>query len=80
MLNKYKDDCRTLLFLLVDYFIGTVLFIILFTAIDFVTMWIKDTEFILTSDIIVRAFFIYLVIDLLSTKYIYTKRWIKENA
>lgn len=80
MLNKYKDDCRTLLFILVDYFIGTVLFVILFTAIDFVTMWIKDTEFILTSDIIVRAFFIYLVIDLLSTKYIYTKRWIKENA
>lgn len=80
MLNKYKDDCRTLLFILVDYFIGTVLFVILFTAIDFVTMLIKDTEFILTSDIIVRAFFIYLVIDLLSTKYIYTKRWIKENA
>lgn len=80
MLNKYKDDCRTLLFLLVDYFIGTVLFSILFTAIDFVTMLLNDTEFILTSYIIVRAFFIYLVIDLLSTKYIYTKRWIKENA
>lgn len=77
MLNKYKDECRTLLFLLVDYFIGTVLFAILFTAIDFVTMWSKDTEFILTSDIIVRAFFIYLVIDLLGTKYLYTKRWIK---
>lgn len=80
MLNKYKDDCITLLLLLGEYFIYTILFSILFTAIDFVTMWIKDTEFILTSDIIVRAFFIYLVIDLLSTKYIYTKRWIKENA
>lgn len=80
MLNKYKDTGSTLLFILVEYFICTILFSILFTAIDFVTMWLKDTEFILTSDIIVRAFFIYLVIDLLSTKYLYTKRWIKENA
>jgi len=80
MLNKYKDASRTLLFILVEYFICTILFSILFTAIDFVTMWLKDTEFILTSDIIVRAFFIYLVMDLLSTKYMYTKRWIKENA
>jgi len=80
MLNKYKDDGSTLLFILGEYFIWTVLLSILFTAIDFVTMWLKDTEFILTSDIIVRAFFIYLVMDLLSTKYMYTKRWIKENA
>ena len=80
MLTKYKDAGRTLLVILVEYFICTVLFSILVIAIDFVTMWIKDTEFILTSDIIVRAFFIYLVIDLLSTKYLYTKRWIKENA
>lgn len=80
MLNKYKDAGSTLLFILVEYFICTILFSILFTAIDFVTMWLKDTEFILTSDIIVRAFFIYLVLDLLSTKYLYTKRWIKENA
>lgn len=80
MLNKYKDDCRTLLFILGEYFICTILFSILFIAIDFVTMWLKDTEFILTSDIIVRAFFIYLVMDLLSTKYLYTKRWIKENV
>ena len=79
MINKYKDDGRTLLLLLGEYFIWTVLFSILVTAIEFVTMWLKDTEFILTSDIIVRAFFIYLVIDLLSTKYLYTKRWIKEN-
>lgn len=79
MLNKYKDAGSALLFILVEYFICTILFSILFTAIEFVIMWLKDTEFILTSAIIVRAFFIYLVIDLLSTKYIYTKRWIKEN-
>jgi len=75
MLNKYKDDGRTLLYILVEYFICT----ILFTAIDFVTMWLKGTEFIITSDTIVRAFFIYLVIDLLSTKYLSVKWSIKED-
>lgn len=79
MLNKYKDDGSTLLYILGECVIFTILFSILFTAIDFVTMWLKGAEFIPTSDIIVRAFFIYLVIDLLSTKYLYTKRWIKEN-
>ena len=79
MLNKYKDDGITLLYILCEYFIYTILLSILFTAIDFVTMWLKDTEFILTSGIIVRAFFMYLVIDLLSIKYLYTKRWVKEN-
>lgn len=79
MLDKYKDEGSTLLYILIEYFIFTVLFAILFTAIDFITLWLKDTEFVFSSDVIVRAFFIYLVIDLLRTKYLYTKRWIKEN-
>ena len=79
MLNKYKDDGSTLLYILGEYFICTVLFSILFTAIDFITMWLKGTEFILTSDTIVRSFFIYLVIDLLSTKYLSVKGSIKED-
>lgn len=79
MLHKYKDDGITLLYILGEYFIYTVLFSILFTAIDFVTMWLNGTAFILTSDTIVRAFFIYLVTDLLSTKYLSVKWSIKED-
>ena len=79
MLNKYKDDGRTLLYIVWEYFIYTMLFSILLTAIDFVTMWLKGTEFIFTSDTMVRAFFIYLVIDLLSTKYLSVKWSIKED-
>lgn len=79
MLNKYKDDGRTLLYIVGEYFIYTMLFSILLTAIDFVTMWLKGTEFIFTSDTMVRAFFIYLVIDLLSTKYLSVKWSIKED-
>ena len=79
MWHKYKDDGSTLLCILGEYFISTILFSILFIAIDLVTMWLKGTEFMLTSDTIVRAFFIYLVIDLLSTKYLYVKRSIKED-
>ena len=79
MLNKYKDEGRTLLYIVCEYFIYTMLFSILLTAIDFVTMWLKGTEFIFTSDTMVRAFFIYLVLDLLSTKYLSVKWSIKED-
>lgn len=79
MFDKYKDDGITLLYILMEYSICTIVFTVLFTAIDFVTLYLKGITFIFTFDIVIKAFCSYTILDLLSVKYVYTKRWIKEN-